>query len=148
MQYTCAGSGITHSEMNKSPAVPLRFVQIWIQPNAPGLPPRYVSNHFTKKDRLNKLLQIASGKPSSGLVQVNQDTNIYVSEIQSGRHVKAELRPTHYFYLVCLEGSLGMNGLTLQEGDAVKVWDESRLDLKAIEDCQAIVVEIPSGKFQ
>ena len=146
MQYTCAGSGITHSETNKSAEVPLRFVQIWIQPNAPGLLPRYVSNHFTKKDRLNRLLQIASGKKTGGLVQVNQDTNIYVSEIQAGRKVRAELSPLHYFYLVCLEGSLGINGLTMQEGDAVKVWDESNLDLLAFEDAHSIIVEIPSGK--
>lgn len=146
MQYTSAGSGITHSETNKSPATPLRFVQIWIQPNEAGLTPRYVSNHFTKKDRLNKLLQIASGKKSDAMVQVNQDTNIYVSEIQAGRRVRAVLLPNHYFYLVCLEGSLGINGLTLQEGDAVKAWDEARLDLKAVKDCHSIIVEIPTEK--
>jgi redox-sensitive bicupin YhaK (pirin superfamily) len=93
-------------------------------------------------------LQIASGKKSSGPVQVNQDTDIYVSEIQAGRHVRADLRPTHNFYLVCLEGSLLMNRLTLQEGDAVKVWEETRLDLQAVEDCHSIIVEIPSGKYQ
>jgi hypothetical protein len=37
-----------------------------------------------------------------------------------------------------------MNGLNLQEGDAVKVWDETHLDLKAVEDCHSIIVEIPS----
>jgi redox-sensitive bicupin YhaK (pirin superfamily) len=135
MQYTCAGSGITHSETNTSAEVPLRFVQIWIQPNALGLPPRYVSNHFTKKDRLNRLLQIASGEKLDGLIQVNQDTNIYVSEIQAGREVRAELSPLHYFYLVCLEGSLG-----------IKVWDETLLELKAFKDAHSIIVETPSGK--
>jgi hypothetical protein len=47
-----------------------------------------------------------------------------------------------------LEGSLGINGLTLQEGDAVKVWDEARLDMKAVEDAHSIIVEIPTGKNQ
>jgi redox-sensitive bicupin YhaK (pirin superfamily) len=145
MQYTCAGSGITHSETNKSAAKPLRFVQIWIQPNAEMLPPRYVSTHFTRKDRLNKLLQIASGGKKADVVQVNQDTNIFVSEIQAGRQVRVEQLPAHLFYLVCLEGSLRLNDLILQEGDAAKVWDESALNLVALEDCHSIIVEIPAG---
>jgi redox-sensitive bicupin YhaK (pirin superfamily) len=77
MQYTCAGSGITHKEKNISPVKALRFIQIWIQPNTEKLLPRYVSNHFTREDRLNKLLQIVSGQKLDRVVQVNQDTNIF-----------------------------------------------------------------------
>ena len=40
-QYTCTGSGITHSEMNPSPDESLRFVQIWIKPRMPGMRPHY-----------------------------------------------------------------------------------------------------------
>jgi redox-sensitive bicupin YhaK (pirin superfamily) len=145
MQYTCAGSGITHSETNSSPARSLRFVQIWIQPNAAGLPPRYESRVFAREDRLNKLLQIASGQKRGNTIQVNQDTNIFVSEIEAGRQVRAGLVPAHLVYLVCLEGSLIINGLGLQEGDAVKVWDETTLNLMAIENCHSIIVEIPAS---
>jgi redox-sensitive bicupin YhaK (pirin superfamily) len=142
MQYTCAGSGITHSETNNSPARALRFVQIWIQPNTGRLPPRYVSNHFTREDRLNKLLRIASGQKLNDVVQVNQDTNIFVSEIEAGRQVHVELLPTRLFYLACLEGSLRINDLSLEEGDAVKIWDETALNLQAIADSHSIIVEI------
>ena len=143
MQYTCAGSGIIHSETNNSPATALRFVPIWIQPNAVRLPPHYVSNHFTKKDRLNKLLRIASGQKMNDLIQVNQDTNIFVSEIEAGRQIQAELLPDRLFYLACLEGSLRLNNLSLKEGDALKIWDEAALNLIAIQDSHLIIVEIP-----
>ena len=143
MQYTCAGSGITHSETNNSPAMALRFVQIWIQPNAGKLPPRYVSKAFTREDRFNKLLQIASGQKLEGVIQVNQDTNIFVSEIEAGKQIRTEQLPTRQFYIACLEGSLKINDLSLQEGDAVKIWDEATLNLMAIEDCHTIIVEIP-----
>jgi len=142
MQYTCAGSGINHSEKNNSPIRTLRFVQIWIKPNAVRLPPRYISNHYTREDRLNKLLKIASGPKLDSVIQVNQETNIFVSEIEAGKRVRAEQLPAHRFYLVCLEGSLRINGLNLQAGDAVKIWDETALDIMAIEDCHSIIVEI------
>jgi quercetin 2,3-dioxygenase len=145
MQYACAGSGITHSETNRSADKPLRFVQIWIQPNAEKLPPRYVSNHFTRRDRLNRFLHIASGENKGDAVQVNQDTNIFVSEIQAGRQVRTGLLPARLYYLVCLEGSLGLNELILQEGDAVKIWGEHALTLAAVEDCHSILVESSAG---
>ena len=40
-QYTCTGSGITHSEMNEDDSALLRFVQIWIKPIRAGLKPMY-----------------------------------------------------------------------------------------------------------
>jgi len=139
MQYTCAGSGITHCEMNNSPARALRFVQIWIRPNAERLPPFYISKAFTREDRLNKILQIASGKKLENGIQINQDMDIYVSEIEAGRHVQAGQISTHLLYLSCLEGSLRINDLFLHEGDAVKVQDETALNLTAIENCHLIV---------
>jgi redox-sensitive bicupin YhaK (pirin superfamily) len=145
MQYTCAGSGITHSETNHSPDKTLRFVQIWIQPNAEKLPPRYVSSHFTRRKRLNKLLQIASGQEMDDAVQVNQDTNIFVSEIEAGKQIQIEQFSTRQIYLACLEGSLRINDVNLQNGDAAKIQGEAALNFMAIEDCLSIIVEIPGS---
>jgi redox-sensitive bicupin YhaK (pirin superfamily) len=145
MQYACAGSGITHSETNRSPVDSLRFIQIWIRPNAKKLQPRYLSNHYTRRDRLNRLLHIASGNVKDDVVLVNQDTNIFVSEIQAGREVTSGLHPAHLYYLVCLEGSLDLNDLILQEGDAAKIWAESSMTMSAVEGCHSIIVESPAG---
>jgi redox-sensitive bicupin YhaK (pirin superfamily) len=145
MQYTCAGSGITHSETNNSPATTLRFVQLWIQPNAEKLPPHYVFKAFSRKDRLNNLLLIASSQKLDNVIKVNQDTNIFISEMEAGREILAEQLPTRLVYLVCLEGSLRLNGLSLHEGDAVKIWDETTLNLIAVKDCHLIIVEMPGS---
>jgi redox-sensitive bicupin YhaK (pirin superfamily) len=142
MQYTCAGSGILHSEINTSTDMPLRFVQIWLKPNAESLPPRYISKHYRQDDRLNKVLQIASGQELTGVIRVNQDTNIYVSEIEPGKYFSFELSPGFRCYLACLEGSLRINDLRLDDGDAVKIWDETALEVSALEQSQIILVEI------
>lgn len=143
MQYTCAGSGIGHSERNDSNDKPLRFIQIWLRPNAAGLPPHYCAIHFKHPDRLNKLLQIASGQSMENVTRINQDANLFVSEIEEGRQVGVRQLPGRQLYLACLEGSLTINNMPLENGDAIKVWDESVLTLAAVEGCHLLMVEMP-----
>ncbi|MDO9547141.1 MAG: pirin family protein [Pelolinea sp.] len=44
-QYTCTGSGITHSEMNEDSSTPVRFLQIWIKPMQAGLKPFHLKKN-------------------------------------------------------------------------------------------------------
>ena len=143
IQYTCAGSGITHSERNDSQDSSLRFIQIWIRPNSAGLLPHYHCRHFKKSDRLNKVLQIASGKSIKNVTRINQDTNIFISEIQAGRQIGVDQLPGRQVYLACLEGALSVNNMPLNTGDALKVWNELGLTLKAMENVHLIMVEMP-----
>ena len=41
VQYMAAGTGVRHSEFNPSADTAVRLLQIWIQPDAKGVPPRY-----------------------------------------------------------------------------------------------------------
>merc|ERR1712216_814798 len=43
IQFMTAGSGVTHSEHNRSPDKPLRFIQMWINTRENGLAPNYGS---------------------------------------------------------------------------------------------------------
>ena len=143
IQYTCAGSGITHSERNDSQDSPLRFIQIWIRPRSTGLLPHYHSTHFKRSDRLNKVLQIASGQSIENVTRINQDTNIFVSEIQAGRQLGLDQLSGRQVYLACLEGALSVNNVPLNTGDALKIKDEPALTLAAMQDVHLIMVEMP-----
>ena len=143
MQYTCAGSGITHSERNDSRDRSLRFIQIWIRPSSTGLPPHYHSTHFKKSDRLNKVLQIVSGDSTKNVTRINQDANIFVTEIQAGRQIRMEQLPGRQVYLACLEGALSANDMPINTGDAVKGWNEPGITLKALEDVHLVMVDLP-----
>jgi redox-sensitive bicupin YhaK (pirin superfamily) len=51
--------------------------------------------------------------------------------------------PGRQVYLACLEGTLSVNDMPLNTGDALKIWDEMRLTLTAVEDVHLIMVEMP-----
>jgi redox-sensitive bicupin YhaK (pirin superfamily) len=65
IQYMSAGTGIYHSEMNKHENKPVRFIQIWIQPDRKGYKPNYGSKTYLPEERHNKLLHVISNKAAS-----------------------------------------------------------------------------------
>ncbi len=142
MQYTCAGSGITHSEKNNSTDKPLRFLQIWIKPNTELLPPFY------------RFMRLIGGIASTGYCISPPDnpskTSPGSTRTPTFLFLKLKLRckwgstsrPNRQVYLACLEGSFNINGVPLKTGDAIKTWGERALSLVATEDCHLVVVDM------
>lgn len=64
IQVMSAGSGITHSEYNKSNDQEVRFLQIWVTPNQSNVTPRYDQLTLDAADRLNKIQQVISPTPN------------------------------------------------------------------------------------
>jgi quercetin 2,3-dioxygenase len=63
-QRMSAGSGILHSERNDSPhGAPVRFVQMWVLPDAVGGPPGYEQLDIASALRSGERLVVASGRP-------------------------------------------------------------------------------------
>ncbi|GJP29424.1 hypothetical protein CLOM_g16687 [Closterium sp. NIES-68] len=145
VQYMSAGTGVTHSEMNHSNHLQ-RFLQIWVKPNARGLKPNYGSRTFSKSDRHNKLQQVVTSyahygsdkDAGSGLIPVNQDVNIFVSEMNgvtdgsvapsaAAKSLDYTLQKKRQMYLVCIEGGLTVSSVesglseTLSARDALEV---------------------------
>ena len=46
-QRMSAGTGITHSEKNASDTEPVRFVQMWVQPDVPDIEPGYQQHEIS-----------------------------------------------------------------------------------------------------
>ncbi len=62
-QRMSAGTGITHSEKNASDTEPVRFVQMWVQPDVPGIEPGYEHREISNDQLDGRLVVIASGMP-------------------------------------------------------------------------------------
>lgn len=129
VQFMTAGQGITHSEHNLHDTDPLRFIQIWITPRRRGLRPNYGSYSSTPEDRLNQWAHLVSDvndQTSSAAVKINQDANIYVSEIEPGRELLFPLRADRQAYFLCMEGSVAISGsdesTTLSRHDSAELY--------------------------
>jgi len=142
VQYLCAGTGVTHSEMNAAIDGSLRFLQIWITPNKKGLTPNYRSMKFSKNTRKNELQLVVSGEVVESAIKIHQDANIYVAELEKLKQMTIAIRERRQSYLFCLEGSLAGNGVDLISYDALKLWGKESLTLTALEDSHILMVEM------
>lgn len=155
VQYMSAGTGVTHSEMNKGNQI-LRFLQIWIKPDRKGHSPNYGSRIFKKEDRHNKLQHVLTSYENYenakdngiGVIPIHQDANIYLSEADASLQQEFLLQKKRQAYIVCIEGSLLVNQVLMQARDAVEIEGEQNrgveVQLKAHEQLGAhfIVIEM------
>jgi redox-sensitive bicupin YhaK (pirin superfamily) len=140
-QYLCAGSGITHSEMNPSGDRSLRFYQIWILPERKGLTPNYDTRNSSAIAVQNQMYQIASGT-ALGTMKINQDANIYVARLESGKQLRFRIADNRQGYLVCIDGKFSSNDIKMQHRDALKIRGEHDISITALEDSHFLMIEM------
>src|SRR6266511_1786467 len=101
VQRMTLGSGALHSEMNASETEPMRFIQIWILPDTPGLKPEVEQRVFTREDRTNRLLKVI-GAEGGDVVKIHQDAAVYVASLAPGTEVTHQVGTGRgaYAYLI------------------------------------------------
>jgi redox-sensitive bicupin YhaK (pirin superfamily) len=146
IQFMTAGTGIQHSEFNHSEQ-PLRFIQTWILPRSRGLVPNYGSFDATKtgdlsKNTLHHLASDVGNKTVETPVKINQDVDTYAAELELDQSVTLDLPSGRQAYLLCIEGSIDVNGSTLKKHDGAEIHgDGTPLVFKATD-----VEETENGK--
>ncbi len=146
VQIISAGTGVTHSELNEEEEW-CRFLQIWILPEAAGLPVRYENHKFKLQDRKNKLLHIVGNSKDKGLapLYVCQDVNLYVSEMtEKDKSITFSLEKSRQAYLNCFEGSINIEGYpSLGERDSVELHGRTELKISlASDNAHFILIEM------
>jgi redox-sensitive bicupin YhaK (pirin superfamily) len=142
VQRMTLGSGALHSELNASQTEPMRFIQIWILPDTPGLQPEVEQRVFTKEDRTNHLLQVI-GPDGGDAVKVHQDASVHVASLEPGAEVAHRLGSGRGAYVYLIGGAMTLDGEELATGDAAKVTDESQIAIRATQPSELILVDVP-----
>jgi len=140
VQYISAGDGIYHSEYNHHKADDLRLLQIWIFPPEKGLPRLYGSHKYKKEQRDNKLLKIVSSQNSDCPIKLYQDVNIYVSELDKPQEFT--IGKDRQVYFVQIEGKAKINGVILENGDAMELVDENKFTIQPILKSHILFIEM------
>lgn len=140
VQYMSAGTGVLHSEHNLGNET-LRFLQIWIFPDKKKYEPNYGDHKFKWDDRKNKWLNIVSSKEGNAPIKINQDSNIFVLELDKDKEIEFIVGENRQAYLVQIEGTSDINNIVLNMRDALEITEED-IKIKALETSHFLVVEI------
>jgi quercetin 2,3-dioxygenase len=139
VQYMSAGTGVSHSEHNRGDET-LRFLQVWIIPDVKGHEPAYGDHRFAWDEREGRWLHVAAGDGSAP-VTAHQDVHISVAEIGSGRELALPVAAGRQAYLLQVEGSSSVNGVELEERDALEIVEEDVV-VKAVTTSHVFVTEM------
>ncbi|KAG7344197.1 pirin-like protein [Nitzschia inconspicua] len=119
VQYMTAGTGVEHSEHNRSEDTPMRCIQTWILPKEYGLKPNYGSYSNPGGIKVgdsaweNTLKHLASSVDNKAEdivapVRINQDVDCYAAELELGAQVLLELPKGRMAYMLCIEGAVSV----------------------------------------
>jgi redox-sensitive bicupin YhaK (pirin superfamily) len=142
VQLMTLGSGAEHSEQNGSETEPMEFLQLWILPDTPSLPPRLQQRQFTKEDRTDRLLKVI-GPAATDPVRVHQDAAVFVSRLPPATAVTHDFRHGRGGYLYLIDGRARVVAEELSTGDAAKIEDEAQLRIEATDTSELILVDVP-----
>lgn len=127
IQCMSAGTGVKHSEYNRSTTDELELLQIWIFPNQKNLPPSYQQQAYDSTQLGFQLLVAPIG--SDGLVSIHQDAKIF-------RVLSNDTDPLHYpiatqraVWVQLISGEALINGELLAKGDGASISEESMLTI-------------------
>ncbi|KZY63717.1 pirin [Oleiphilus sp. HI0071] len=119
VQRMSAGTGVTHSEHNASKEAPLKFLQIWIQPEVQNIEPSYEQRAIEQNTALTPLVT-PDGEGDS--LHVHQDARIYRLRLATDETATLTSRGNHS-YLHVIKGSAEFQfndaTTTLKAGDAL-----------------------------
>ena len=143
VQIMSAGTGIMHSEKNKNAGDHVRFLQIWVFPNARDLKPSYDQQAFDRSAERNNLLTVVSPDGADG-VEIHQNAWFNLGSWDAGHTQSYALHGEDQgVYAFVLEGSVTIDGRTLGRRDGLGIWNTSSIDIAASEDARILLMEVP-----
>jgi len=142
VQRMSAGTGVTHSEFNPSPAEVVHFLQIWLLPERNGLPPSYEQRGFPEGEWRDALRLVASHDGRDGSVTVHQDVDLYATLLSRGATVELPLRVNRHAWVQVVRGAVAVNGTPLAAGDGAALSDERSVRLEAGDETELLLFDL------
>jgi quercetin 2,3-dioxygenase len=145
IQVMSAGTGVFHSEFNKSNEQQVHFLQIWLFPKTKNVVPRYDQLTLNISDRQNQLQQILSPDKADDGVWINQDAWFHIGKFDKDFSIEYKLKKTaNGVYAFVLKGDLTIENIVLHQRDGLGIWDTSTIILKANSpDAEVLLMEVP-----
>ncbi|MFC4775625.1 pirin family protein [Paenibacillus sp. GCM10023252] len=147
IQRMSAGTGIMHSEYNRSNDEPLELLQMWFTPNQTGLQPSYETTAFDTDALRNNLTLVVSGAEGDtnhpSVASIAQDMSIYLSEPEAGHSITYSQIAGRKIFLFVLEGSVSIEHTVLNRRDSARIEGEASMTVKAEESSRFMLIDLP-----
>ena len=143
VQRMSAGTGFTHSEFNHQTDATTHFLQIWIEPDQPGVQPGYEERRFEAADKRGRLRMIASPDGADGSVRIHQQARVYAGLFEGEESDELTIAPGRRAYVHLARGRLSVNGQILRAGDAMKLTAEASVNVAKGEGAEVLVFDLP-----
>ena len=144
IQVMSAGTGIKHSEYNKSDQHEVSFLQIWIVPNKLNVQPRYDQVSLASLHQSNSFYQILSPSSEDQGVWVYQDVWFYLGDFDHVQNVFYTLSNSHNgVYIFLIEGKIKIEDTVLTTRDAIGISQATDFNIEVLESSKVLLMEVP-----
>jgi hypothetical protein len=144
VQVMTAGTGITHSEYNKSKSNEVKFLQIWITPKELNVSPKYDQISTNDIEEENKFYQVLSPNKNDQGVFINQDAWFSLGNFSAGKTDTYKIKKNNNgVYLLILDGEIEVNGEILSKKDGIGIWDTDEVTVKVNENASVLLMDVP-----
>jgi redox-sensitive bicupin YhaK (pirin superfamily) len=141
LQRMTAGTGVTHSEFNRSSTEAVHFLQIWLLPERQGLKPGYEQRTFTDGELRRGWRRIASHEGGDDAVKIHQEADVYAARFEAGTTL-GHLAAGRRLWLQIASGALQIDGNVLRAGDGMSWIDTGAITLQAVERGEALLFDL------
>jgi len=143
IQYMSAGEGVLHSEFASKEEDAALF-QIWIKPNEKGGKPLYNQRDFRDVTKNNQWVTLVSPDGRENSIAIKQEAFILTTELYEGKTISiAPSSPDRGKLLLVVEGSVKIDGVTLDKRDEVQITEEKVYELEALKPSWVLVFDVP-----
>jgi redox-sensitive bicupin YhaK (pirin superfamily) len=142
IQVMSAGTGIKHSEYNRNKDQQVKFLQIWLFPHTKNVTPRY--DQIKIDTSPNKLNQILSPDAEDEGVWIHQNAWFHLGSFNKQQNLDYQLKnPENGVYVFLIEGSAEVEGESLNQKDAIGLWDLKQFSIKPEKGSKILLMEVP-----
>lgn len=128
LQYMSAGTGVEHSEFNHDAQIPVHLLQIWIEPNVIGAVPRYAQQPRALADDAQGWQLLAGPEGAGAGLEIRQDAYLYGCRLDASAVVDLPRRSMRNGYVHVVTGSISIDKISLEAGDAALFRGSSAMD--------------------